>query len=161
MSLRREFAQNPLRSFVVTQNSNDTYTGTGAYFFSQNDIDTWYAANEENITKLGKSLYIIPGTTAGSTFHDVITGASGATQLNHTLPGINQRKTVKDLGKEIIIGNNFVTRLLVLRLVQRFTNSTDGGSLSPDDTGYVVVENNSLDVENSDSGRYTVRVARI
>ena len=51
--------------------------------------------------------------------------------------------------------------LLVLRLVQRFTDSTDGGSLSPNDTGYVVVENNSLDVQNEDSGRYTVRVARI
>ena len=161
MSLHREFSQNPLRSYVVTQDSNLVYTGTGAYFFSQNDIDTWYAANKSKITKLGKTLYVIPGTTSGSTFHDVVTGTNGATQLNHTLPGINQRKTVKDLGKEIIIGNNFVTRLLVLRLVQRFTPSTDGGSLSPDDTGYVVVENNSLDVENTDSGRYTVRVARI
>ena len=46
----------------------------GAQFFSQDDVDTWYAANQSVITKLGKTVYVIPGSTPGTTFHDVFTG---------------------------------------------------------------------------------------
>ena len=159
MSLRREFSQNPLRSFVVTQDSSNNENG--AYFFAESDVDTWYAANKSKITKLGKTLYVILGSTAGSTFADVVNGDNGATKLLHSLTIINDRKTIKDLGKEIIIGNNIVTRLFVLRRVQRYIASADGGSLNPDDTGYVVVENNCDELASNNWGGFTVRVARI
>jgi hypothetical protein len=157
-SLRREYNQNVLRSYVVTQDANNSESG--AYFFAESDVDTWYAANKSKITKLGKTLYVIVGSTAGSTFADVLRGSNGATELEHSLTTIDQRKTLKDMGKEIIIGNRTVARLFVLRRVQLYINSADSGTLNTDDTGYVVVENNASDLQGN-TGRFTVRVARI
>lgn len=153
-SFGKSYAQNVLRSFVVTQEQ------WGAYYFTQSDIDTWYEANELKINKIG-DVYIIPGGESGSTFIDVLEGNNGATAFGRqNTPRITARKTIKDMGREVIIGNSIVTRLLVLRRVQKYTNSTDGGSLNPEDTVYVIVENNAEDLANN-SGRFTVRVARI
>jgi hypothetical protein len=141
----------------VTQDANQGEQG--AYFYSDSDVDTWYAANEGKIVKSG-SIYIIPGTTSGSTFYDVLTGNGGATQLEHSLSTLDQRKTLRDMGKDIIIGNSVESRLFVLRRVQRYIPFAAGGATDPDYTGYVVVENNAEDLFGN-TGRYTVRVARI
>ena len=161
MSLRREYAQNVLRSYVVTQSDNNSETG--AYFFAESDFDDWYSTYQQYITKLGKSVYAIVGSIVGvDTFVDIVRGTGGgANNLNHTLPTINYRKTLKDMGKEIIIGNRTVARLLVFRRVQLYTNSGDSGTLDPEDTGYIVVENNCTDLAPNDRGGFSVRVARI
>lgn len=156
-SVRTAFSQNLTRSFVVTQDANNGEQG--AYFYSDSDVDTWYAANEGKIVKSG-SIYIIPGTASGYTFYDVLTGNNGATQLQHSLSTLDQRKTLRDMGKDIIIGNSIESRLFVLRRVQKYIPNASGGATDPDYTGYVVVENNAEDLFG-DTGRYTVRVARI
>ena len=146
-SVLRFSSQNLSRSFVVTQDDNNGEGG--AYFFAQSDIDTWYANNEANISKVGR-LYTIPSAV----FYTVVS------DLNYSLPTILQRKTIKDMGTEVVIGNDIVSRLLVLRRVERyFPSSVGGGGTS--DVGYVVVENNCTDLAPSNWGRLTVRVARI
>lgn len=147
-SVGRYFAQPKTRTFAVTQGD------WGAYFYSQEDVDTWYAANASKINKLSETFYIIPGTESGSTFVDVLTG-NGATELQHTLPRIDERKTVIDMGKEIIIGNTVTSRLFVLRLVQEYSPSTSGSGT----VGFVVTENNAEDLQGN-NGRFTLRVAR-
>jgi hypothetical protein len=150
------FAQPLTRSFVVIQSSNEN----GAYFFDEADIDNWYTANKNLIQKIG-SLYIIPGKTSGTTFYDVLRGENGASELEVNLNRINQRRTLVDLGKEVIIGNTVDSRLLVLRRVQRPILSDEGNATDADYTGYVVVENNTEDLGADTWGRFTVRVARI
>jgi hypothetical protein len=146
-------AQNVTRSFAVTQEAQ------GAYFYNATDIDAWYAANQENVEKLG-SLYIIRGSSSGTTFTDVLLGDNGATELDHTNPNITARKAIKDMGKEVIFGNGVESRLLVLRLVQEYVLSSEGGTLDATSTGYVVTENNCSDLQGN-TGRFTVRVARV
>ena len=150
------FAQPLTRSFVVIQSADEN----GAYFFDEADIDNWYTANKNLIQKIG-SLYIIPGKTSGTTFYDVLRGENGASELEVNLNRINQRRTLVDLGKEVIIGNSVDSRLLVLRRVQRPILSQEGNATDPDYTGYVVVENNTEDLGADTWGRFTVRVARI
>ena len=157
-SISRSFSQPLTRNYVNTQ---DTTNGeVGPYFFSQADLDTWYAANKTKIVKVG-DVYLVSGTASGSTLTDVLFGNSGATELNHSLSNINSRKTMKDMGKEAIIGTSAQPRLLVLRKVQKYTDYTNAnGATDPDYTGYVVVENNAEDIQ-SNNGRFMVRVARV
>lgn len=154
-SVQSYFSQPLTRKLAVTQDGNN-----GVYFYSAADVDTWYNANKSKITKLSDSMYIVPGSTSGSTFEDVLSGGGGATELDYTLPFITDRKTITDMGKEIVFGNLINSRLFVLRKVQSYTQSSVGGSLSSDDTGYVVVENNCSDLQGN-LGRFTVRVARV
>ena len=152
------FAQPVTRKFVVTPNIDNGENGV--YFYSQSDIDNWYAANRSVIKKSG-SVYIINGTAAGTTFVDVLIGLGGATALDHTLSRIDERKTIKDMGKDVIIGTSAESRLLVLRRVQKYAGSEIASSpTDPAYTGYVVVENNAEDLQGN-TGRFTVRVARI
>jgi hypothetical protein len=137
-----------------------TNEGNGAYFYSQDDINTWYAANASKIQKLGTTRYLITGTASGSTFADVLRGNNGATALEHTLPNIDQRKTMKDMGKEILFGDGDDARLLVLRKVQSYSPAAEGGPTNTDYTGYVVVENNAEDL-GGNVGRFVVKVARV
>ena len=154
---QRSFAQTPSTTYVVTNGSNNN---NGVYFYSQADVDTWYLANRQYIQKVG-SLYLINGTSTGSRFIDVVTGSNGRSQLEHELNNIDDRKTIRDMGREVIIGNNVEPRLLVLRRVQEYNSSTTGGmSGNPAKTGFVVIENNCSDL-GGDIGRFTVRVARI
>jgi len=156
-SVESRFAQNLTRSFVVVQAANEN----GAYFFDEADIDNWYTANKNLIQKIG-SLYIIPGKTSGTTFYDVLRGENGApAELQVNLNRINQRRTLIDLGKEVIIGNSVDSRLLVLRRVQRPILSQEGNATDADYTGYVVIENNCEDLGADTWGRFTVRVARV
>ena len=152
------FAQNVTRNYVVTQDNGQGEVGP--YYFSQATVDTWYNANKSKITKLGR-IYIVPGASSGSTFHDVVSGSNGATRLGGSgyTPSINERKTLKDLGREVIIGNSVDTRLLVLRLIQIYSPST-GAATDPDSRVYIVVENNCEDL-GGNGGRFAVRVARI
>lgn len=162
-SLLRSTAQNLTQSFVVTQDSNEGVGETGAYYFTQSQIDSWYESNKPAATKLSDGLYIMYGTASGTTFVDVILGNGPGEELGgpgHNTPSIPQRKTLKDMGKEVIFGNYINARLLVLRRVQKYVLSTDGGSLDPNDTVYIVVENNDLDLQ-ANTGRFTVRVARV
>jgi len=157
-SVRRGIVQNLTRTFVVTQNSANNEQG--AHIYHQSDIDAWLAANGSKIVQTG-SVFIIPGTASGSTFIDVVTGQNGATELDHSGSYYDERKSLKDLGKEIVIGNRAEPRLLVLRLVQSYALSANGGrSGDPDYTGYTPVENNCEDL-NSTRGRFLVRIARI
>lgn len=153
-SLLSQFSQPVTRNFVMTNEGN------GAYFYSQTDINTWYAANASKVQKLGTTRYLITGTTSGSTFTDVLLGNNGATELGHSLPNIDQRKTIKDMGKEILFGDADDARLLVLRKVQSYSPATQGGPTDTDYTGYIVVENNAEDL-GGNAGRFVVKVARI
>ena len=78
-SIGNQFSQPVTRNFVVTQNANNGEQG--AYYFTEDDVNTWYAANSSKINKLGNTFYIIPGTGSGSTFVDVLVGNGGATEL--------------------------------------------------------------------------------
>jgi hypothetical protein len=145
---------------VVTQDSNNGEQG--AYFYPDNSVDVWYAANAAVITKIG-SVYIIPGSASGTNFIDVVNGNNGATRLGGggTLDTIPDRKSLKDFGTEVVIGNPAEPRLLVLRRIQWYGPSENGGrSGDPTYTGYIVTENNCEDLQGN-SGRFTVRVARV
>ena len=159
-SIHRDFAQNLTRTFVVTQNSNNGEQG--AYFYPDNAVDVWYAANAAKITKIG-SVYIIPSAASGSTFISVVDGNDGNTRLggDGNLDTIPDRKSLKDFGTEVIIGNLAEPRLLVLRRIQWYGSSENGGrSGDPTYTGYIVTENNCDDLQGN-TGRFTVRVARV
>lgn len=153
-SVLSQFSQPVTRNFVMTNEGN------GAYFYSEADINTWYAANASKVQKLGSTRYLITGTTSGSSFADVLLGNGGATELEHSLPNITDRKTIKDMGKEILFGDADDSRLLVLRKVQSYSPAAEGGPTDANYTGYVVVENNAENL-GGNSGRFVVKVARI
>lgn len=155
-SIHSYTAQPKTRKFVVANPADN-----GARFFSQSDFDTWVSANSGKIIQTG-SMYIIPGTAAGSTFNDVLRGNSGATELNHSLPDITEAKTLTDMGRTIVIGTPAQSELLVFRLIQRPSPSAAAnGTSDADYNGYVVVENNSEDLNNLNFHRFSVRVARV
>jgi hypothetical protein len=152
-SLQTRISQPKTRKYVVTQNALDGENGPR--YFTQSDIDTWLSANGSKIQNLG-DLFIIPGTTPGSTFVDVLTGSNGATILN-TSGTYDPRKTLTDMGKQITIGDSGDSELLILRLVKTPSNSQTGQDFI---VGYIPVENNASDLDNQ-GGRYMIRVARI
>lgn len=125
----------------------------GVYFFSESDINTWYEANADRITKTNY-LYIIPGTTEGNTFVDVLTGSRGApAEIQHTLVTLDESNTLANTEKYIIIGDAVEQRVLLLRFV-KVNNSAAPNS---DYSGYVVVENNSNDLQ-ANTDLFTVGV---
>ena len=160
-SVRRGIVQNLTRTLAVTQGE------WGAYLFSDNAVDVWYAANAAKITKIG-NVYIVPGTAPANTFVNVVNDADddyGNPRLggnsDETVSRVEDRKSLKDFGTEVVIGTLAEPRLLVLRRVQEYASSTNGGrSGDPALTGYVVTENNCSDLSGN-SGRFTVRVARV
>ena len=153
-SVGTTIAQPRGHSYAVTQGD------WGAYFFNESDFDEWYADNASAITKLGSGLYIIPGTTSGTTFQEVLTGDGPGNSLSPGNDRIEERKTLLDMGKEIIIGNSKNSRLIVFRRVQKYSASTGPGSAAAGDNGYVLIENNCSDLGDN-SGRFTIRVARM
>ena len=155
-SVGRSFAQPVTRNLAVTQGE------WGAYFYSQRDVNNWLAANSSVITVLG-SMVLINGTSSGTTLADVVLGNGSATELDHSNDRIEDRKTIKDMGKELLIGTTANPRTLVLRQVQRYSASAaapNGDGLNSNNNGYVVVENNSVELQQN-TGRFTIRVARV
>jgi hypothetical protein len=153
-SVVRGYSQVLTRKFVVTP------AEWGAYFYTDADVDTWYEANSSNIRKIGNT-YLIDGTAPGTTVVDVLTGNNGATEIDPDNPRISDRKTLTDVGKEIVIGTSQEPRLLVLRKVIAYVKSSQApGSTNSNDVGYVVTENNTKDFGDN-TGRFTVRVARV
>jgi hypothetical protein len=142
-SVQTHFAQPITRKFIVTQNDPEEY---GAYYFTQSVVDEWLADNSSNLTTVG-SLVIISGN-----FADVMDNLGGPS------PRFENRKTLTDMGKEIVIGNSANSRLIVLRLVQGQNEAAAGGLGGT--VAYICVENNTTDTP-SNSGRFTPRVARI
>ncbi len=136
-------AQPVTRTFVCTQDSGDHW---GTYYFTQSQIDDWKSNNASDINQVSEGLLLITGD-----FSNVMDN------LN-TSGRYTARKTLIDFGKDIIIGNEVNSRLLVLRRVQTWAPASEGGD---GDEAYVVVENNTTDLAPSDAGRFTVRVARI
>lgn len=139
-------AQPVTRTFIVTQDAqNNEY---GAHFFSQATIDSWYDSNSANITKVTDGLYIITGT-----FASVISNLTPDDSFD-------RKRSLLDMGKEIIIGNPINSRIIVLRKVQEAAPPADGGD---GHVGYVVVESNYRSatwITPSDS-YYSVNVARV
>ncbi len=124
-SLLSFIAQPVTRTFIVTQDTgNSEY---GAAYFTEANINTWYEDNMDNITKISKGFYIITGT-----FSDVIGDLSSSGSFD-------RKRSLLDMGKEIIIGNKEQSRLLVLRKVQEAAPPADGGNGT---VGYIVVESN-------------------
>ena len=163
-SVRRSLAQNLTRTFVVTQNKKTDKNG--AYFFPDTAVDVWYAANAAKITKIG-NVYIIPSSATADAFVSVVNGDDSNTRLggsggDDVVTTIDERKSLKDFGTEVVIGNLAEPRLLVLRRIQQYASSTNGGrSGDPSLTGYVVTENNTEELASNNWGRFTVRVARV
>lgn len=153
-SLQTHIAQPITRKFVNTQNFTDGEDGPTIY--TKTDVDSWIAANAAKIRNLG-GLLIIPGTSSGSTFVDVLKGNSGATELTSSYGTYNSRKALTDMGKQITIGSAADSDLLVLRLIKTPSNSQTGQSYI---VGYIVEENNSADLDNN-GGPFQVRVARV
>jgi hypothetical protein len=148
MSSARSYKAQPLsRSFVVSGADG----GNGPWTFTQANINTWVTNNADSLTAVG-SLITIPSAD----FLDVLyTGGS-------SLPNsgtYNDRRTLLDLGKEYVIGNDVNSRLIVLRLVL-FPSDTGIGALGGE-AKFVVIENNCSDIPTGDNGRFSVRVARI
>jgi hypothetical protein len=139
----------------LTKNLVNTADQYGVYFFRDSDFSDWVAANSGKISIRDGSFYTVAGSGSGSTFLDVVLGNNGATELNHTLANIADRKTIRDLGKQIYIGDGVSSDLLVFRKVQEYSDTDGGGRV-----GYVVVQNNSASL-GGNNGRFTVRVARV
>jgi hypothetical protein len=145
----KHYAQNLTRSFAVTT--------LNTVFFSDSDLATWVSANSSNVQQIG-SVYIVD-SASGKTVVDVILGNGSATELIPTNGLITDRKNLKDLGKEVFIGSNIDSRVLVLRRVQRYVDTSSGnGSSNSNDVGYVVVENNA---SNLSGNNFRVSVARV
>jgi hypothetical protein len=145
-SIPTAFSQRKSNKLVVTQ---DVSQGEqGPYFFSQADIDNWYASHSSDVNKVTNSLYIIRSADFVTTIGD----------LAHSLPALQYRKTLTDLGKSVYFGNKVNTDLLVLQKVQAYGPVVNGGNGSY--VGYVVVENNALELQTI-NGRFLVRCARI
>ncbi len=138
-------AQPVTRTFVCTQESDDHY---GTYYFNNAAIQSWFDANTDAITKVSEGLYIVANSANFASVMDDL----------ETSGRYTARKTLIDFGKDIVIGNEANSRLLVLRRVQVFGAAAVGGDGGE---GYVVVENNTTDLATNDAGRFTVRVARI
>jgi hypothetical protein len=134
-------AQPVTRTFAITQGPDST----GVYYFTQSRINDWYADNSSEVNKLGEGFYIVKGN-----FYNIMNDLNN----NGSYDG---RKSLIDFGKEIVFGNEVNSRLIVLRRVQFFDDSSVGGDGRE---GYVCVENNTSNLAPSDWGRYTVRVAR-
>jgi hypothetical protein len=147
-SVSASFKQNLTRSFVTTQ---DTGGGgvNGAYVFTQNNIDSWLSGNASDLSVVGSLITVIGDAPA---FYNVVNN------LNYD-GTYDARKTLLDLGKEIIIGCSADSRLLVLRKVRAYGPAYQAGDDGK--TGYIVVENNTTDLAPSNWGRFTVRVARV
>jgi hypothetical protein len=142
------FKAQPLtRTFAVTQAPGAEGGETGAAYFTQARVDAWAAANADDVTKVSEGLYIITGSF-GSTIDALNPNGS-----------FDIRRSLLDLGKEVIIGNAAQSRLIVLRKVQniRFIDETGGGQV-----GYVVIENNyrSANWPTPDDSDFNVAVAR-
>jgi len=135
-SVRRDIVRNLTRTFTVTQDANQGENG--AYFFPDTSIDVWAAANASKISQIG-SVYIIPGTATANAFVSVVNGQDGNARLGDGGGGvsvISDRKSLKDFGTEVIIGNLVEPRLLVLRRIQYYADSVHGGrSGDPSYTG--------------------------
>jgi hypothetical protein len=152
-SVQTHISQPKTRKFVNTQNYPSGESGPDLY--TQANVDAWLLANGSKIVNHG-DLLIIPGTTSGSTFIDVVRGDNGATGLANS-GSYDSRKTLTDMGKQITIGDATESELLVLRLVKTPSNSQSGEDYT---VAYVVVENNAADLDNR-GGPFQVRVARI
>lgn len=151
-SVGKSFAQPLTRNFGVMHSVD---------FFSQRDVNDWLAANASVITVLG-SLVLINGTSAGTTLNDVVLGNGSATELLNSNSDIVSRRTIKDMGKELLIGTTAQPRTLVLRQVQQNSASPaspNGDGLNPNYNGYIVVENNSSVLQTN--ARFNVSVARL
>ena len=140
-------AQPVTRTFAVTQGD------WGAYYFTQDMIDSWYDDNKDDMTKTG-SVFIVNSTdkTVFQNIMDSLGPGGGST------PRFDERKTLTDFGGEVVIGNLINSRMVVLRRVQGYGNIEGGGLAST--VGYIVAENNCDDLAGN-NGRFTVRVARM
>jgi len=146
-SVLRSLAQPLTKTFVITQSSSEGELGP--YVFSESDINNWYSRNTSTVKKVG-SLYTIQTSEFVDTLDD----------LTHTYGNVNGRKSLVDLGKEVVIGNNAESRLVVLRRVRLFADSATGVSDFGPAAGYIVVEVNASDLPTN-NGRWIVRVARV
>ena len=148
------------RTYVVTQDSNQGEQGP--YLFPVDAFDTWVSANSGYISNVGRH-YIVPGSGSGASFEDVVNGDNGRTRLggNGNLPTYGERKNLKDMGREVVIGNPAESRLFVFRLVVLPPSAVPGDSeYYPGYPCYIIVENNTADVQGN-TGRFAVRVARV
>jgi hypothetical protein len=141
------FRAQPLtRTFAVTRRETGD-DEPGAAYFTQAAIDSW-ATDNDSVTKVSAGLYIVSGNF-GNTINNLTSADS-----------FEIRRSLLDLGKEVIIGNAAQSRLIVLRKVQniRFIDETGGGEVA-----YVVVENNyrSANWPTPDDSKFNVAVARV
>jgi hypothetical protein len=118
-------------------------TGTSTAFFSEADITAWIAS--QGLTSVG-TLVTVPNAT----FSTVMGNLAAATGSPYT--GV---RSLRDMGKEYVIGNEYNSRLLVLHKVQVPSNASDAGLDGR--VIFVVTENHSL--QNTDA-RFNVTVAR-
>jgi hypothetical protein len=141
------FKAQPLtRTYVISGADG----GNGPWAFSQANIDTWFANNADEVTKVSESLYVVTGN-----FYDVVYSGGIPTIGVPT----DRRINLVDMGKQIVIGSADNSRIITLRRVMFPAPSTVGtlGGL----VAYVVVENTCSDIPNNDNGRFVVRVSRV
>lgn len=143
MSVTRSIAQRLTNTYVVTQDENQGEWG--AYYFTPSRMADFLADNASSITQLGSHLII------------------NSNNIDNIMDNLNtsgrfeNRRSLIDMGKEYVIGTEQDARLLVLRLVRSQETVSDGSGYT---YGYIVVESNSYDIGSSNSGRFTIRVAR-
>lgn len=138
------FKAQPITHSFITTADTSTTGSHGPDYFTQADIDSWIASN--TMTVLG-SLLIIPSADFSSTLGNL--DRSGTW---------DDRKTLRDLGKEYVIGNELNSRIIVLRKVM-YNNTSDVGGLNGT-IGYIPIENNATE-PNGNYGRFAIRVARV
>ena len=129
MSVLREVNQVLTKTFDVVLAQN---------LYTPEKFADWYESNKSVVTKLGDS-YIV---NSDENLNTVLT------LLVPTGPITTLRSSVKDFGKQICIGTQDESCLLVFRLVQ--LRGPVGNNGTPDNydanTGYCLIENNTIDV---------------
>jgi hypothetical protein len=145
-SVLRRIAQNPSRTFIVTQNEGSGERG--AYYFLPETVEAWISSNSADMNVVGKSI-VITGN-----FTTVMQSLSEGNPSSYSR--FQERLNLVDLGTQYVIGNPVNSRMIVLRRV-RGPGLIENGGLNGI-VAYICVENNCSD---SPALRFLPRVARI
>jgi len=129
MSALREVNQLLTKTFQVVLAQN---------LYTPNNFANWYNANKSIVKKLGNSYIVHSNEDFNTVLVDLFP--------NGTVT--DEGSSVKDFGKQITIGTQDESCILVFRLVQLGGKAENNGT--PDDydsnTGYCLLENNASDV---------------
>lgn len=151
-SVLSSFAQPVTRKLVTIYNQ---LTSGKVDFFLESNFNTWYQSNKQYVSKVSESMYIVNNDSPYSV-SQLLRGVDGAPGVLDYDSTIQFNITLEDMSKEIRVGSLKNSESVVFRKVKTPGIGLPDGPSS--ETGYVVIENNELDLTRP---RFKVSVARV